>query len=126
MSEQEQNQKSIEELEQELQRKKLEAQIAEADRSIKGESTSVKNSALAHKLHSMKIWSIVSFVGIFFIIGIIPAVVLWIVYSIQILTTDWKLKEVNDNKLVWGLVTLLLLGVIGSLIFACINEPKYR
>ena len=109
--------KSIEELKEEAEKQKLINEIKSG--------VGTPNGELARKLAKMKTWSIVSIVLTFFLIGIFFDLVFSIIYGIQILTTDWKNREVNDSKTIWGILCFIFLGVISSLIFAIINEKKY-
>ncbi len=70
------------------------------------------------KAKSMKTHSIVGIVLFFTIIGAIASCILGIVDSVTILSRNWSDKQVNDDKLLWGLLSLLLLANIGTLIFA--------
>jgi len=62
--------------------------------------------------------SIVGIVLIFTVIGIFVTIIISIVLGIKILSINWKDEEINNDKLLWGLLTLLVLGPISSLIFA--------
>lgn len=111
--------KSIDELKEEAERKRLINEINH------GNNGSTPNVELKIKLHSMKIWSIVSIVTCFFLFEFILCFIFNITYGIQILSTDWKNEEVNRGKIVWGIFCFVFLEVISSLIFASINESKY-
>ncbi|MGL5617713.1 MAG: hypothetical protein ACRCWU_01505 [Metamycoplasmataceae bacterium] len=82
----------------------------------------IDNAVLREDLYlrgkSMRTRNIVGIVLWFTIIGIIPSLIISLVDSIIILSTDFRNKELNDDKLLWGLLSLLLLGNIGCLIFA--------
>lgn len=77
-------------------------------------------------LKKIRTSSIVSLVLIFTIIGVIATIVLDIINAIRILSTIWVRQDVEDNKLIWGIFTIIILGPISSLIFACISISKYE
>ncbi|MGL5590697.1 MAG: hypothetical protein ACRDCH_01315 [Metamycoplasmataceae bacterium] len=56
---------------------------------------------------------------------IIISFVLNLITSIYIVATDFQNEEVNKNKVLWGLLSLFLLGSIGIIIFATINLKQY-
>ncbi|MGL5592130.1 MAG: hypothetical protein ACRDCJ_02095 [Metamycoplasmataceae bacterium] len=58
---------------------------------------------------------------IFLLIGLVSNITL----SIIILASDFENKEVNNNRILWGLLSLLLLGAIGIIIFSAVNMKKY-
>ncbi len=70
------------------------------------------------KAKSMKTRSIVSICLLFTIIGIVPAIIMAIIDSISILTTDWRDEKLNSDKTLWGILGLVLLGNIATLVFA--------
>lgn len=78
-------------------------------------------SALIKKI---KTESIISLVLFFTIIFTIVSLVLTIVASVRILSTTWNNKEVEDSKIIWGILSILILGPIGTLIFAIIAKDK--
>ena len=51
-----------------------------------------------------------------------------IVFGILILAKDWKNKEINEGsvKILWGVFTLILLGLIASFIFGLIALHYYK
>ena len=49
-----------------------------------------------------------------------------LVLGIIILATDWKNEEINNNKILWGILTLVLLGPISSLIFSIQSINIYK
>ena len=49
-----------------------------------------------------------------------------IVYGIIILSNDWKDKELDESKILWGILTLCLLGTIASLVFSIEAVKKYK
>ncbi|MGL5732969.1 MAG: hypothetical protein ACRCXE_02790, partial [Metamycoplasmataceae bacterium] len=61
--------------------------------------------------------NIVGIILWFTIIGLIISAIIELIDSIIILSSDFKNKELNNDKLLWGLLSLLLLGNIGCLIF---------
>lgn len=42
-----------------------------------------------------------------------------IINAVYTMSTDWKNKNLNDVKIVWGILTLIILGAIASLVFGC-------
>lgn len=66
-------------------------------------------------------WLFLAILGIVFMILLvgfgITVGVINLVIGIKILTTDFDSKEINDKKLIWGLLTILLLGWISTLVF---------
>ncbi len=77
-----------------------------------------QNQTLLEQGLSMKKLSIAGIVLFCTIIGIIPSVIIAIVLAIKLLTSDYKDEELNGEKMIWGLLSLLLIGNIASLIFA--------
>jgi multisubunit Na+/H+ antiporter MnhG subunit len=52
--------------------------------------------------------------------------ILSFILGIIILATDWKNQEINNNKILWGVLTLLLLGPISSLVFSIQSRKIYK
>ena len=52
--------------------------------------------------------------------------ILSFILGIIILATDWKNEEINNNKILWGILTLVLLGPIASLIFSIQSINIYK
>ncbi|MGL5590832.1 MAG: hypothetical protein ACRDCH_02055 [Metamycoplasmataceae bacterium] len=59
-----------------------------------------------------------------FVVFMILSGILAFIGSIAILATNFDNKAANDSKVLWGLLSLFLLGWIGIIIFACSNFPK--
>ncbi len=81
------------------------------------------------KLLIIKILAIISLCLIPLVViplGGIIIIFINIVSAIIILATDWKNKEINNNKTIWGILTLLLLGPISSLVFSIQSINIYR
>ncbi len=51
------------------------------------------------------------------ILGLVVSSIFSITGSILILATDFKNNEVNNSRMLWGLLSLLLIGPIGIIIF---------
>ena len=99
------------------------------------------NSFFVKKLQIIMILSIISIIGIpfggilFLFLPIMLAWLGWVVLSvfsiipfilgILILATDWKNEEINNKKILWGILTLLLLGPIASLVFSVQSRKIY-
>ncbi len=81
---------------------------------------------LLNKANGIKVRGIVGVVLFFTIFGIVVSLILSFIDAIIILSTDWKNKELDESKILWGLLTLLLLGSIGSLVFGikAVNQLK--
>lgn len=77
-------------------------------------------------LKKIRTSSIVSLVLIITIIGAIVTIILDIINAIRILSTTWVRPDVEDNKLIWGIFTIIILGPISSLIFSCSAISKYK
>ncbi len=56
--------------------------------------------------------------------GLVVSSILAVVGSILILSTDFKNNDVNDSKILWGLLSLFLIGPIGLIVFAKKNQQK--
>ncbi len=56
--------------------------------------------------------------------AIISGAIISLVGSIFVLTTDFENKKTDDSKILWGILSLLLLGPIGLLTFSIINIKK--
>ena len=82
------------------------------------ENLEIVANPLIDEATKIKTLSIVGIVLIFTIIGIFVTVIISIVLGVKIISIDWQNKQINDDKLLWGLLTLLLLGPISSFIFA--------
>lgn len=61
-----------------------------------------------------------------FIILLILNAIFCIINAIIILSNDWKNKNLNDPscKILWGVLSLVLLGLIASLIFSIIAKKE--
>ncbi|MGL5592136.1 MAG: hypothetical protein ACRDCJ_02125 [Metamycoplasmataceae bacterium] len=59
-----------------------------------------------------------------------PFIILWLAppipTALYILASNFKIKESNDSKIFWGLLSLFLLGSIGLIIFSIINIIKIK
>ena len=88
------------------------------------ENLEIINNPLIDEAAKIKKISIVGIILIFTIIGFFVTIIISIILGIKIISTDWKNQEINNDKLLWGLLTLLLLGPISSLIFANITLDK--
>ena len=55
---------------------------------------------------------------------LVVSLILAVVGSILILSTDFKNNYVNDSKILWGLLSLFLIGPIGLIVFAKKNQQK--
>ncbi len=60
----------------------------------------------------------------YFLFSITP--LLNFILGIIILATDWKNEEINSKKILWGILTLLLLGPIASLVFSVQSRKIYK
>lgn len=49
-----------------------------------------------------------------------------IIIAFRILTTNWKNKRVEKQKILWGILALLILGSIASFIFSVTSLNMYR
>lgn len=59
-----------------------------------------------------------SIIGVVLIvIAALVSGIMTLVNAIRILATDWKDESLKNDKTLWGILTLLILGPIGSLIF---------
>ncbi|MGL5590771.1 MAG: hypothetical protein ACRDCH_01745 [Metamycoplasmataceae bacterium] len=67
-----------------------------------------------------------SIIWLISVIIVLLSLILNITLSVIILATDFKNKEVNDNRILWGLLSLFLLGGIGIIVFSTINIKKYN
>ena len=88
------------------------------------ENLEIINNPLIEEAAKIKKLSIVAIVLIFTIIGIFVTIIISIILGVKIISIDWKNQEINNDKILWGLLTLLLLGPISSLIFANIALDK--
>ena len=52
----------------------------------------------------------------------VPAMVISCVGSIMIIVTDFENKQINDSRILWGLLSLFLLGPIGLFVFVVVNK----
>ncbi|MDE6289524.1 MAG: hypothetical protein K2L64_02035 [Ureaplasma sp.] len=77
------------------------------------------DNLLYSEAKKMKTTSIVSIVLIITLIGIIVSFIFMIINGIKILSTNWKYKQLEDNKILWGVLTFVVLGTIASLVFSC-------
>ncbi|WP_022935285.1 hypothetical protein ACJA28_01240 [Mesomycoplasma moatsii] len=74
----------------------------------------------------IKINAIVSFFIWITIIGAIVYLILNFIGNIKVLAYDWKDKELNDKKILWGILSLLLIQGIGLLVFSIKVTNKYQ
>ena len=82
--------------------------------------------SLEKELIKLKNHSIISIVLSLILIGIIVAMVLVIIDSIKILSTDWFFWDINNQKIMWTVLSLVILGPIGILVFAYSSLSKVR
>lgn len=116
------DQKSIEELEEDLKRAKLESEI----KNYRTNNIPIADEKLFKKAKGIKTKGIVSLVLAFTIIGIFVTLILDLICGIQILNTNWKDKELEDNKTIWGILCFILLGSISSIIFGSKATSRLR
>ncbi|MGL5732507.1 MAG: hypothetical protein ACRCXE_00315 [Metamycoplasmataceae bacterium] len=67
-----------------------------------------------------------STLGLFLLIIYIFSWIIERTASIMILAFNFENKEVNDSRILWGLLSLFLLGSLGAIIFSTINFKKYK
>ncbi len=60
--------------------------------------------------------------GVLFAV-VCSAIVISCVGSIMIIVTDFENKQINDSRILWGLLSLFLLGPIGLLVFV-VNKKQ--
>ena len=63
---------------------------------------------------------------IVFWVILVVCFVINIINAIKIFSTNWRLQSVEDNKVVWGVFTIILLGSISSLIFSVTSINKFK
>ncbi len=61
-----------------------------------------------------------------FIISFVVGAVFCIINAVMILSTKWTINEVEENKIIWGIFTIILLGWIASLVFSIQAIKKYN
>lgn len=61
-----------------------------------------------------------------FTISFVVGAVFCIINAVMILSTKWTINEVEENKTVWGIFTIILLGWIASLVFSIQAIKKYN
>ena len=77
--------------------------------------------------------SVISFIFLFIfpLITLILCLItlsLNITNAIKILSTNWKNKKIDETKILWGVLTIVVLGSIASLVFSnssikkCMND----
>jgi len=105
--------------------------------------TNDEKISLIKKLSTIKVLAIVSLcliplavIVFFFANMLLLLIISWLlvtvpsiisfVSAIIILATDWKNKEINNNKTIWGILALLLLGPIASLVFSIQSLNIYK
>ncbi len=76
------------------------------------------NEDLLQRGTSMRNRNILGIVLFFTIIGTIPSLIISLIDSIVILSTTYKDENLNEEKTLWGLLSLIILGNIGCLVFA--------
>ncbi len=79
---------------------------------------------LLTKAKGIKKKGIIGLILFFTLIGAIVTFVLDIICGVQILSTDWKNKEVENNKMIWGIFCFIILGPISAIIFGSIATQK--
>ncbi|MGL5205210.1 MAG: hypothetical protein ACRC63_03085, partial [Metamycoplasmataceae bacterium] len=81
----------------------------------------VDNAAIRSDLYlrgrSMRTRNIIAIVLWFTLFGAIISAIINLIDSIIILASDYRNKELNNDKILWGLLSLLLIGNIGCLVF---------
>ena len=63
----------------------------------------------------------IEFVGI---IVLLVGAVFEIIAAVTILSTDWNDKELNDKKILWGVLSLVLFPIIAPIIFYVSAKKK--
>lgn len=72
---------------------------------------------LIKEAKGIKTKGIIGLVLLFTLIGAIVTFIFNIICCIKIMTTDWKNKEIEDNKIIWAVLCIVLLGPISAIIF---------
>lgn len=67
---------------------------------------------------------IIGLILFFTLFGIIVTFILDIISAIKILSTNWKYKEIEDQKMIWGILSIVLLGPIAAIVFGSIAKNK--
>lgn len=82
------------------------------------------------ELTKMRNLSIIGICLALTVFGFVGTIAIQIICGIKILSNDWKDEELNEQKLIWGILSFVGLGCISSLIFSCIGisniEKKYK
>ncbi|MGL6124952.1 MAG: hypothetical protein ACRC1F_00470 [Metamycoplasmataceae bacterium] len=76
------------------------------------------NEELLEQGKKMKTRNIVAIVLWFTIIGGIVSAIIGLVDAVRILSTNFQDKDLNSEKTLWGILSLLIFGNIASLVFA--------
>lgn len=79
-----------------------------------------KNQKLVSYYEELKKHNTVQLVCIFTFFLIIPifvAIIYNIIASIKIMTNQYDVRELDNEKIVWGILSLLLLGIIATFVF---------
>ena len=63
---------------------------------------------------------IIGLILFFTLIGAIVTFILDIICGIKILSTNWKNKELEDQKIIWGIFCFVILGPISAIVFGSI------
>lgn len=79
-----------------------------------------------NKLKKMRTRSIVGIVLIFTLFFAIVSVILAIVDGIIILSNDWEKEKLNKDKILWGVLCLVVLGNVSSLVFSIKGINLYK
>lgn len=79
---------------------------------------------LVKEAKGIKTKGIVGLILLFTLVGAIVTLVLDIICGVKILTIDWKNKEVEDSKMIWGILCFILLGPISAIIFGSMTVKK--
>lgn len=76
---------------------------------------------IKEELLKMRKLSIIGICFAFTLIGIIVTLIIEIICGVKILSKDWKYKELEEHKIIWGILSFVGLGIISPLIFSCIG-----
>ncbi len=75
---------------------------------------------------SIKKKGIIGLILIFTLIGAIVTLILDIICGVKIISTNWKNKEVENSKVIWGVFCFVILGPISAIIFGSIAVNKMQ
>ena len=67
--------------------------------------------------------SVIGVFGIlFFLPGLLATFVINLIYAIKLLSHQFDNKKLNEQKIIWGIFTIVILGFIAMIVWTCVSK----